>query len=313
VDKDHPISLNPLSIPIKKSAIANEFMESVNTAVNALNPGQQEITVLMAKIIRNALRVFTPEQMNIKHLGDFLEFDYLRTKIPDPYWSNFDRMKGNFYINKEQVESAKRISARLSLFYEDENMLPFVEGENQFDIPAIARDKKVYVFNLYGLDDEITAFIGCLITHQLKSYYLHQAKKDSPPLYFYCDEYHLFMSSLFKRFLAEARKYNISINLAGHSFSQVSKELASMILGNCHVIVSLKANMDDLKIIADHFNIKKDNFLKLDKYEAIIIIGKDVHKILCYPPPNITPYNPQPIPQVKADVYQWLKSGWIMV
>ena len=119
------------------------------------------------------------------------------------------------------------------------------------------------------------------------------------------------MSSLFKRFLAEARKYNISINLAGHSFSQVSKELASMILGNCYVKVCLNADKEDMKLIGDQLNIRKDDFLKLEKHEAIIGIGNASHKVLCYPPPNITPYNPIPKPEVKTENYQWLTPGWI--
>ena len=312
IDKNHPISLNPLTRPINKSALANEFIETVNTAVNALNPGQQAISVLMAKIIRNAIRVFAPEQMNIQYLGDFLEFDTERKKIRDKYWMNFDRKSGSYYLNKEQVESAKRVSARLSLFVEDENLLPFVTGENELDIPRIAKDKNVVVFNLYGFDDEVTAFIGCLVTHQIKSYYMHQATKQSPPLYFYCDEYHLFMSSLFKRFLAEARKYNISVNLAGHNFSQVSKEMAQMVLSS-YVLVCLRANADDIEVVSKQLNIRKNEFYEIGKHEAILGIGNEYHGIHCYPPPDIEPYIPpsrKPVLKEESSLF-FLKTGWI--
>lgn len=318
IDKNHPISLNPLSRPdLNKADITNEFVETINTAVSAFNPGQPAITVLMAKIIRNALRVFTKEQMNIKYLGEFLEYDEERKKVPDKFWQNFDKKTGSYYLYKEQVESAKRISARLSLYSEDENLVPFILGENEFYIPDIARNRKIVVFNLNGFDDEATAFIGCLATHQLKSYYLHQAKKikSPPPLYFYCDEYHLFINPLFQRFLAEARKHNISINLAGHSFSQVSQAMAAMVIGNCFVKVCLQADVNDAEAIARQLNIKIEEYFGLEKHEAILGIGSKFHKILTYPPPQVEPYIPPENPSDRhRDGFYFLKpGGWIQI
>jgi len=211
------------------------------------------ITVQMAKIIRNAVRVFSDEQMNIEYLGQFLEYKAERKKVPDRYWQEFDiTLRGQ---RNEQAESAKRISARLSLFYEDENLRPFIQGGNEFDIPDIVDKKKVVIFNLKGFDDEIIAFIGGLVSNTVKSYYLHQATKRSEPLYFYCDEYHLFINRLFARFLAEARKYNISMNFAGHSLKQVDKNLASMMLSSCFVKVALTCGAEDGELLAKELNI----------------------------------------------------------
>ena len=77
IDKAHPISLNPLARNhLNKSEKANELIEVVNSAVMALTDDQQmPITVLMAKIIRNAVRVFSDEQMDIEYLGHFLEYE----------------------------------------------------------------------------------------------------------------------------------------------------------------------------------------------------------------------------------------------
>ena len=204
VDKDHTISLNPLGRNyLNRSKKANELIEVVNSAVMALTDDQQmPITVQMAKIIRNAVRVFSDDQMNIEYLGQFLEYKSERKKVPDKYWQEFDiTPRGQ---RNEQAESAKRISARLSIFYEDENLVPFIRSKYEFDIPEIVEKKRIIVFNLNGFDDESTAFIGGLVSNAMKSYYLHQATKESAPLYFYCDEYHLFINKLFARFLAEA-------------------------------------------------------------------------------------------------------------
>ena len=312
IDKDHPISLNPLARNhLNKSEKANELIEVVNSAVMALTDDQQmPITVLMAKIIRNAVRVFSDEQMDIEYLGHFLEYEAEREKVPDKFWQNFDKkdIKG-WSLNKEQIESAKRVSARLSLFYEDENLWPFIKGRNEFDIPEIVDKKKVVIFNLKGFDDEIIAFIGGLVSNTVKSYYLHQATKKSKPLYFYCDEYHLFINKLFARFLAEARKYNISMNFAGHSLKQVDKNLASMMLSSCFVKVALTCGAEDAELLAKELNINPGEIQKLKPYEAFVGIGKKSHKVLMFPGVEVAEYKPEP--EVKVEELDFLGEGWI--
>ena len=313
IDKEHPICLNPLTRDyLSHSENANELIEVVNAAVSAVSPEQVAITVLMAKIIRNAVRVFITDQMNLEYLGKFLDFSDERKRVPDKYWQTFDDkdMRG-WYINREQVESAKRVSARLSLFYEADQLKPFISGRNEFNIPEIVENKKIVIFNLSGFDDELTAFIGCLISNQIKSYYLHQAKKGGDPLYFYCDEYHLFVTTLFSRFLAEARKYNISMNFAGHSLAQVDKKLASMILANCYVKVVLSCGAADAELLAKEININPENIrnLKEKEHEAYVGIGKKPHKVLTFPQPDIFPYKTESV--VKLQEIDFLSEGWI--
>ncbi|MFA5261781.1 MAG: DUF87 domain-containing protein [Candidatus Omnitrophota bacterium] len=312
IDKDHPISLNPLGRKhLNKSEQANELIEVVNSAVMALTQDKQmPITVLMAKIIRNAIRVFEDDQMTMTYLGKFLEYKTEREKVPDTFWKSFDKEDSKGWnVNREQIESAKRVSARLSLFYEDENIAPFLSGENEFNIPDIVAKKQVVIFNLYGLDDEITAFIGCLVSNAIKSYYLHQATKQSEPLFFYCDEYHLFINTLFSRFLAEARKYNISMNFAGHSLKQVDNKLASMILASCHVKVALNCGAEDAELLAREIGINPKDIQSLKPFEAYIGIGKKPHKVLTYPGPDVSPYKPKPVERPKE--IHFLDEGWI--
>ena len=309
IDKNHPISLNPLGRNyLNRSENANELIEVVNSAVMALTDDQQmPITVLMAKIIRNAVRVFSDDQMNIEYLGQFLEYKAEREKVLDRYWKEFDiTPRGQ---RNEQAESAKRISARLSLFYEDENLVPFIRGKYEFDIPEIVKKKRIIVFNLKGFDDESTAFIGGLVSNAVKSYYLHQATKGSEPLYFYCDEYHLFINKLFTRFLAEARKYNISMNFAGHSLKQVDKNLASMILSSCFVKVALTCGAEDAELLAKELNINPGEIQKLKPYEAYIGIGKKSHKVLMFPGVETAEYKPEP--KVKVEEVDFLGDEWI--
>lgn len=311
IDKNHPISLNPLGRTyLNRSEKANELIEVVNSAVMALTDDKQmPITVQMAKIVRNAVRVFNEEQMNIAYLGHFLEYKGERKKVSDRYWQEFDiTVQGQ---RNEQIESSRRISARLSLFYEDENLAPFIKGANEFTIPEIVEKRRVVIFNLKGFDDESTAFIGGLVSNAVKSYYMHQATKQSEPLYFYCDEYHLFINDLFSRFLAEARKYNISMNFAGHSLKQVDRKLASMILSSCYVKVALACGSEDAELLAREIGAKPDEIMKLKPYEALIGIGKKPHKVLTFPGPDIPAY--KSTLEMKMEEYNFLGDEWIAV
>ena len=155
--------------------------------------------------------------------------------------------------------------------------------------------------------------VSCLISNQIKSYYLHQAKKGGDPLYFYCDEYHLFVTTLFSRFLAEARKYNISMNFAGHSLAQVDKKLASMILANCYVKVVLSCGAQDAELLAKEININPEDIrnLKEKEHEAYVGIGKKPHKVLTYPGLDVPPYKPKPA--IKPTKIDFLSNGWMTI
>ncbi|RJQ67320.1 MAG: DUF87 domain-containing protein [Desulfobacteraceae bacterium] len=281
VNKHNPVSLNPLTREhLSKSEMANELVEVLNTASRVTSKDQVEVSVLMAKIIRNAVRI------GIKDLGglsEFLEYEELRKKVNDKYWKAFDEKDSKgWYVNREQRESAKRISARLSMLVDDEHILPFIQGNNFFAVEQLVEKGKVVIFDFRGFDDFLTAFLGGLISIYVKSYYLHVATQESKPLFFFVDEVDLFFSSLFSRFLAEARKYNIGVIMSMHSYSQIPKDLESMIEANCYTKIILQ-----------------------DKHKAEVHIGQKSHLVLCDPPPEITPKNPP--------TFSFLRDDWCMI
>ena len=94
------------------------------------------------------------------------------------------------------------------------------------------------------------------------------------PLYVYCDEHPLFINSLFSWFLAEARKYNISLNFAGHSLKQVDNKLASMILASCHVKVALNCGAEDAELLAREIGINPKDIQSLRFSRHILASGK---------------------------------------
>jgi hypothetical protein len=290
IDKHNPISLNPLSRDyLNWAENARELIQLINAAVKEVSPKQVEITALMTRLTKNALRVFKPNEQTIEHLMNFLDNDKLRKQIAnDKFWTNFDKS------NWEARESCKRITARLSLYYDDLALRPFLDGHNQFDLDYITENKKIVLINCEGLDDEATAFLGCLITNQVKSFYLHLAKVGGNPLFFYCDEFHLFIQEHFGRFLAEGRKYNFSFNFAGHSFALLDDFFKAMIL-RCYVKVILQNDGDDADILSRSLQIKSNDIINLKPFKAFARIGTKNHSIMLHKPPQLS------TPQINTD------------
>jgi DNA helicase HerA-like ATPase len=313
IDKNNHISLNPLTRKyLNWSENAKELIQVVNAAVSEINPRQVALTALMTRITKNALRVFRDEQLSIEYLMRFLDSPTERKMhYSDPYWRTFDD-RGN----REQVESSKRVSTRLSVYYDDLDLRPFLTGMNEFDITKIVKEKKVVLVNLEGFDDEATSFLGCLITNQIKSYYLHQAERGGNPLYFYCDEFHLFITEHFDRFLAEGRKFNMSFNFSGHSFALLNKFLRSMFLRS-YVKIVLQNEDEDAQILANSLQVKTTDIINLKPFNAIARVGNKNHKIILFKPPQTdTLFFLPPKQKMEEIVYtendlNFLRDGWI--
>lgn len=202
------------------------------------------------------------------------------------------------------------------MYYDDLSIRPFLTGTNELDISCIVQDKKVVIVNLEGFDDEATAFLGCLVTNQIKSYYLHQAKRGGNPLYFYCDEFHLFITEHFDRFLAEGRKFNMSFNFSGHSFALLNKFLRSMFLRS-HVKIVLQNEDEDAEILAKSLQVKTAEIINLKPFHAITRVGNKNLRVLLFKPPQSTTEFKYPEIQKQQEFqfnsqeYNFLGDEWI--
>lgn len=307
VDESHPLVINPLDRPLPKSKIANDFVEVMNNCVTGTTPNV-EATVLMLEIIRNALRVMPDNKRNIEYLADFLNYEHIRnTYREDKYWKHFDgKDSKGWYIYREKRESAQRVASRLSAFYLDESLRKFTIGKNELDIKRIAEDKKIVCFDFKGMDNDLMIYLGNLVSTAVKSYYMQLKTTDCPPLFFYIDEFHLFVSPAFDNMLAECAKFNISVNLSHHSFEQVNKKTLDIALGNCFTKVVFNCGYTEAERMAKEFQKKPEDFLNLKRFEAHALIGNDPHHILTFPPPKTEDYTPE-------KTFNFLRDDWIMV
>lgn len=310
IDKDSPITINPLRRKATRSEIANQFIEVVNNCVTGTTPSI-EITVLMAEIIRNAVNALKDNELEIDYLCDFLNYEHVRDKYRnDKYWEFFDKKDSKgWYVYREKRESALRVASRLSAFILDENLKKFTVGENQFFVDDIVKHKKILCFNLKGFDGDLMLYIDNLVTTAVKAYYQHDATTESEPLFLYVDEFQNFLSPAFNNMLAECAKFKISVNLSHQTFAQTNPKTLNIVLGNAYTKVIFSCGYEEANRMANEFQLKEKDFLDLKPYHAQIRIGNKNHLVRTFPPPEIEPYTPPkytPPPK-----FSFLRDSWI--
>ena len=102
---------------------------------------------------------------------------------------------------------------------------------------------------------------------------------------FVVDEVSVIENSILARFLSEARKYNLSLILAGQYFSQISEQLRNAIFANIVNYYIFRISQMDANILVDNFDMKipledtKDRKIKLltelNNRECIVRIDAD--------------------------------------
>lgn len=313
VTKNNPLCVNPLSRGnLSRSEIANEFSQAVDACVSSVTTSP-ETSTLMQRLICEVIYVLDQDQMNVKYVSDFLEYKAVRDTHdwhgdkPD-FWVSFDLKDRFVWEEKERRDSAKRVSNRLSAFYRDEIVRPFVVGPCEFDVWDIIQNRKIVVFNLYGLDRLATVFLGNLITFAVMSYYEHHAHKGDPPLFLYIDEFHKFLTKFVD--FSQYGKYNLSLNIAHQNHEQLSKEMVSNILGNCDTLAVFKCGYAEAERMAKEFQIKPEDFLNLKEYQCWIKIIDSNHLIQTFAPPEVSKFEPELRSPKPGEPYYLKEDCW---
>jgi DNA helicase HerA-like ATPase len=314
VDLDHPLIINPLT-RYRSMTAAYELFEIVNNAV-LVTTASKEFTVLMREILVEAIKIFRePGHFTFDYLYRFLTFSDVRQSHPvkNEYWAKFETREQH-----EKQQSTKRVATRIHAFYNDEDLLPFVSGNDQFNLADIARNRKIVCFNFHGLKHDQLVFIGNAISSALVTYYRKSARERGDPLFVAFDEFHLFASRNFSQMLVEAAKYHISVNLSNHSLSQLDRLTVDTAL-SCYTKAVFTCDHESSKRLSSEMGLEPEAFRKLEPYRAYLQIGNETCLIDTFPPPGLEPYSPEPVSMPQANetcsesVYFLREQAWFSV
>ena len=136
-------------------------------------------------------------------------------------------------------------------------MVPtFNNEQNQIGLKETINDNFLTLFSLdrTKLGDTVIKTISGLIMQQLLNIIGKNELKEH--IIFIVDEVSVLQNPILERFLSEARKYNLSLILAGQYFNQLKDELKNSIFANVSNYYIFRVSKLDANVLVDNFNMK---------------------------------------------------------
>lgn len=244
----------------------------------------------LERVLRHSIHLLlTDESFNFRNLRRIiLDLEYrndlikkLKYNLPvsviDFFLSDFNDLKTKSY--------GDAISPIISFIDEMEMIPAFNREQNSENLKNTIHDNFLTLFSLdrTKLGDKVTKTISGLIMGQLLT--IIGKREIDEHIIFIIDEVAVVENPILSRYLAEARKYNLSLILAGQYFNQISDELKNSIFANVVNYFIFRVSKLDANILVDSFNMKiplddsRDKKIKLltelQTRECIVRIDKD--------------------------------------
>lgn len=174
-------------------------------------------------------------------------------------------------FNDIKVRSYTEAIAPIIGLIDEMEMLPVFNNQMaEYNLKSVVQDNFLTIFSLdqMRLGEKVSKTIAGLVMQQMLI--LAQKRAFSEHIIFIVDEVAVIENPILNRFLAEARKYNLSLMLAGQYFDQISDDLKKAIFANVVNYYIFRVAKSDANILVDNFNMKIP--LKDEREEKIKII-----------------------------------------
>lgn len=166
----------------------------------------------------------------------------------------------NFFLtdfNEIKTKSYSEAISPIIAFIDEMQMLPiFNKEDNLTSIKDAIKDNFLTLFSLNRtkFGNNITKTIAGLIMQDLFTIIEEQEIKEH--IIFIIDEVAVIENDILPKYLSEARKFNLSLILAGQYFSQISDKLQDSIFANVVNYYIFRVSKLDASILANNFNMK---------------------------------------------------------
>ena len=215
----------------------------------------------LERVLRHSIHLLlTDESFNFRNLRRLiLDLEYrndlikkLKYNLPisviDFFLSDFNDLKTKSY--------GEAISPIIGFIDEMEMIPVFNQDQNSENLKDTIHNHFLTLFSLDRpkLGDKVTKTIAGLIMQQLLT--IMQKREIDEHIIFIIDEVAVIENPILSRYLSEARKYNLSLILAGQYFNQISNELKNSIFANVINYFIFRVSKLDANVLVDNFNMK---------------------------------------------------------
>ena len=291
------ISNTELLMELFKSIIADQFNSKLE------------------RVLRHSINLLlTAKDFSFSTLRKLLlDMDYRNSKIKELTGELNDSVSEFFLsdFNELKTKSYGEAISPIIGFIDEMEMIPVFNGKSSDNtIKDTIHDNFLTIFSLdrTKLGDKITRTISGLIMQQILT--IVQSARMNEHIIFIVDEVAVVENPILSRFLSEARKYNLSLILAGQYFDQISSGLKDSIFANVVNYYLFRVSKQDAQTLVDNFDMKvplddtKDRKIKilseLNNRECIVRIdSKDV----LLPAFKAKTMNFESIPRIEEEVF----------
>lgn len=163
------------------------------------------------------------------------------------------------------------------------------QPDNRINFRDIMDQGQVLIVNLSSVGSQVRDILGCLMLSML---YLTALSRSGVPAHqrraahVYCDEAHRFTTDALEDFLAQMRKYNVSLNLANQYMRQFDATKRGA-LASVNSTIIFNVDMED----ARHFRkslrglVRAGELIDLEPWQAVARIDTHVVRFRTLPPP----------------------------
>ena len=219
----------------------------------------EEFNSKLERVLRHSVYLLLKKEMlNFENLRKLIIDTEFRNKllrdskdieshIKEFFGSDFNEIKTNFYT--------EAISPIIALI-DEMQMLPCFREENENNIEDEIRNNFLTIFSLNQaeLGEKVTKTIAGLIMGVI--FQLVQRHAFLEHLILIVDEVAVVENPILKNLLSEARKYNLSIVLAGQYFGQISTDLRDAIFSNVMNYYSFRISREDAMVLNNQLQME---------------------------------------------------------
>lgn len=216
-----------------------------------------------------------------------LDLEY-RNKILSQYQAQLPTSVAHFFLtdfNELKSQSYNDAIAPIVAFIDEMQMVPVFNSE--YKLPNLAHTVQANFLSIFSLNrlklgNKVTQTIAGLLMQQL---FLLAEQKLDQHLIIIIDEVSVMENPILARFLAEMRKYNTSVILAGQYFDQISTNLRSAIFANVTNYYLFRTSRHDAELLTTNLKIKAEGsddpedalglLTGLKQRECLVQVGAD--------------------------------------
>ena len=272
---------------------ANDLVEAIKSFVATGGWGDR-----LANILRNMI-------FSILHIsgGTFLDiYNLLRNKSKknQPLFKEILRLVDNqpvrgFWQHDYKAYGKNDLNPAINklskLLVSGTVSLMLSQPENRFNFRKIMDERKILLVDLSNMAIAVRQVLGCFILTTIHQHALN--RRDIPidereQFDVYSDESHNFLTDSIENFIAETRKYRVSLNLAHQYLSQFNQKKRDA-LSTVGTSIIFKVDKRDADYLSKDLQgkVKPNDLVSLERGEAFGRIGTDVVKIETRPPLKI--------------------------